>query len=245
MSDDDFERTLWVGQECFVYKNVRRGPNGYTANDWKETDFIWKGRVRVTEEGEKCDVRLEDAATGALFATCHVNDELSKAVERVTDSSRYFVLRITNQGKHAHVGMGFRERNDAFDFNVALDDHVKFVERRRDEKLNPPKAFDAGPSLNLGLRQGETMKIDIKGRSGSTRLGNSGNTGFSGGGLLPPPPASGRQRRAVQQYQSQPVATTVVNTQWMDQLVQDTRAGQAQPVQSHNPTFDPLADFLG
>jgi hypothetical protein len=36
---------------------------------------------------------------------------------------RYFVLKIQNaQGKHAFIGIAFNERNDAFDFNVALSE---------------------------------------------------------------------------------------------------------------------------
>lgn len=30
-------------------------------------------------------------------------------------------------GQHAFVGMGFSDRGDAFDFNVALQDHFKLV----------------------------------------------------------------------------------------------------------------------
>ncbi len=47
----------------------------------------------------------------------------------VTDSGRYFVLKIVNdQGRHAFIGIAFNERNDAFDFNVALQEHKKFDE---------------------------------------------------------------------------------------------------------------------
>lgn len=54
---------------------------------------------------------------------CKVEDG---AVERVPDSSRYFVIKIQNaQGRHAFVGLAFDDRNQAFDFNVALQEFKK------------------------------------------------------------------------------------------------------------------------
>ena len=38
-------------------------------------------------------------------------------MEAVLDSSRYFVIRLEDEGKKAYVGMGFAERTDSFDFS--------------------------------------------------------------------------------------------------------------------------------
>lgn len=96
--------------------------------------FIWKGRLRVLEIGDRCDIRLEvshegresealadrkDASTGELFAQVSYASPWNQ-VEPVLDSSRYFVLRVEGDGgKRAYIGMGFAERGDAFDFQVS------------------------------------------------------------------------------------------------------------------------------
>ncbi|RUO96010.1 hypothetical protein BC936DRAFT_142802 [Jimgerdemannia flammicorona] len=63
---------------------------------------------------------------GDLFALCPY-DPTANSVEAVLDSSRYFVLKVEDHGRHAFIGMGFQERTEAFDFNVTLQDFFKFV----------------------------------------------------------------------------------------------------------------------
>jgi len=71
-------------------------------------------------------VKLLNVDTGKVFAVAPVRKGGPAAVEKVSDSSRYFCLRIENdKGAHAFVGIAFNNRSDAFDFNVALQDWAK------------------------------------------------------------------------------------------------------------------------
>ena len=52
-------------------------------------------------------------------------------VDGVIDSSRYYVLRLQDRTstRSALMGIGFRERDTAFDFKNALNDYVRYVDR--------------------------------------------------------------------------------------------------------------------
>ena len=66
--------------------------------------------------------------SGDLFAMCPVPiGQRDIAVEPASDSSRNFVLRVVDPAskRHAFLGLGFQERHEAFDFNVALVKLVK------------------------------------------------------------------------------------------------------------------------
>ncbi|PHJ23086.1 adaptin ear-binding coat-associated protein 2 (necap-2) isoform 2 family protein [Cystoisospora suis] len=86
---------------------------------------------------------------GKLFAVCPLPRKHAEAVERTADSSRFFVLRLDNgkeadpqrpvydlvafvrdwsfSGRRAYVGIGFQDRNDAFDFACALSDEERLA----------------------------------------------------------------------------------------------------------------------
>eukprot|EP00033_Pygsuia_biforma_P002578 GCRY01002852.1.p1 GENE.GCRY01002852.1~~GCRY01002852.1.p1 ORF type:complete len:239 (-),score=26.97 GCRY01002852.1:406-1122(-) len=195
MSQEDHVLTLMSKEECFVYQlPPRTTASGYKAQDWDVSCFLWKGRIKVMSQGDECWIELEDVNSGQLFAKCPVNPDGS-SVEPVTDSSRYFVLRIEDgSGRHAFIGMGFTERSDSFDFSCALSDHQKFVQRKKELSSRPAVA-----SVDRSL-QGETelhLKISSKGKAKPAR--STPTPLFSGqsasGGLLPPPPSANSSRR--------------------------------------------------
>lgn len=71
----------------------------------------------------------------------------------------FFFLNFGFVGRTAFLGLGFGDRSDSFDLNVALQDHFKWVknqEKIEEDKVNPK------PELDLGFKEGETIKINMK-----------------------------------------------------------------------------------
>ncbi|KAG6606367.1 uncharacterized protein At1g03900-like [Cucurbita moschata] len=201
--EETFEHTLLVVREVSVYKiPPRTTSGGYKCGEWLQSDKIWSGRLRVVSCKDRCEIRLEDPNSGELFAACFINPgQRDNSVETVLDSSRYFVLKIEDgRGKHAFVGLGFAERNEAFDFNVALSDHEKYVRRDHEKDpstgsdVNEESQIDIHPAVNHRLKEGETIRINVKHKpsGGTGMLSAAGMSGFGTGkpkalSLAPPP----------------------------------------------------------
>lgn len=130
------------------------------AADWNLQEPSWTGRMRLVSQGDNITIKLEDKITGELFAKCPIEQYPGIAIEAVTDSSRYFVLRIQDDnGRSAFIGVGFLDRSDSFDLNVALQDHFKWLKNREQiekEKEKPKQELD------LRFKEGETIKINMK-----------------------------------------------------------------------------------
>ncbi|KAF7727369.1 hypothetical protein EC973_007612 [Apophysomyces ossiformis] len=221
--DAEYESVLLIIRECFVYRiPPRTTARGYRAAEWGDlgSAYLWKGRLRIISKGSTCSIRLEDNETGELFALCPYVAG-SNAVEAVLDSSRYFVLKIEHEevqsitmemfffsfgdGRHAFIGMGFQERSDAFDFNVALQD---FDKQLRAEKQAAERVVSTEPKKDYSLKEGQTINISI-GQVGTRRTRprpattTTTTTGDSPGlvPLIPPPPSAAQVKQQQQQQQ--------------------------------------------
>lgn len=204
---DEIESILYIAREVSVYKIPSLKANeGHRANEWGDLSKpLWKGRLRIIEKSSSAALHFEDATTGELFAKSEY-DTTRPCVEAVLDSSRYFVVRVEDDGKKAYIGMGFAERTDSFDFNVALQDYTKQYRASLDPASptdEPSPHLPTGPKKDYSLKEGQTFSISIPGRSkataGNSLLGSVGGTSatLSGGNsvpLLPPPPSTTRKR---------------------------------------------------
>lgn len=156
--------------------------------------------------------------TGDLFASAPY-DVSGSSVEAVLDSSRYFVLRVespdpnnSSKKRRAYLGMGFQDRGDAFDFNVALQDWTKRVKRIQaareaeiwarehpeqaaaaassgtdgdpDLATGPSPHLPTGPKPDLSLKEGQTFAINIPGGTGGRRRATGEGENGSGSDLL-------------------------------------------------------------
>nr|CAG4648954.1 EOG090X0G5X [Polyphemus pediculus] len=189
---EDYEAILLVKQEVFVFKIPPRTSNrGFRAADWNLAVPDWNGRMRLLAKGKECVLKLEDKASGELFAKCPIDQYPGIAIEAVSDSSRYFVLRIQDDsGRAAFIGVGFADRSDSFDLNVALQDHFKWLKQSQDIENEGGSEEATKPRLDLSFKEGETIKINMK-------IGKKDGDGVTKPktktlGGLPPPPGSAR-----------------------------------------------------
>lgn len=189
---DTYESVLLVKPEVFVFNIPPRASNrGYRAADWNLAEPSWTGRLRLVVKANECSIKLEDKASGELFAKCPIETYPGVAIESVSDSSRYFVLRIQDDtGRTAFIGIGFGDRSDSFDLNVSLQDHFKWLKKEKQMSEEP----NEGPSLDLGFKEGETIKINMKITKKDGSEGSKVKRTGGGLGLLPPPPSGGTSR---------------------------------------------------
>ncbi len=149
-------------------------------------------KVVVVTRGREVALKLYRTDPDRLFAVCPIRNTpgAPAGIEPVTDSSRYFCLRIEDgKGNHAFIGLGFNKREDAFDLKTSIADAQKHLDA--EEK--------GGVDLGIGdlgtdfsLKQGQKIAISIGGGggAGAAKHGSGAGAGAAagaGGGKLAPP----------------------------------------------------------
>jgi|AntRauTorckE5430_2_1112549.scaffolds.fasta_scaffold00193_12 hypothetical protein len=174
---DVIERVRTTIKHSHVFKLPTRqsGSIGWRGADWKEK--VWHGTVKVVDRGSLTAVLLVDSQKNTIFAVCPIKEGLN-SVERCVDSSRYFVLRIENQlGRHMFIGLAFNERNDAFDFNTAMQD----AKKERDFELNGhllvKQEMNDFTNTDYSLKKGEKIKVNIPKKHSEGTHSNMNMTG--------------------------------------------------------------------
>ncbi|XP_022750828.1 uncharacterized protein At1g03900 [Durio zibethinus] len=170
-TEEALEIVLFHVSECYVYLiPPRKSAASYRADEWNVNKWAWEGALKVISKGEECIIRLEDKSTGELYARAFLRNGEPHPVEPVIDSSRYFVLRIEeNIGgrlRHAFIGIGFRERTEAYDFQAALHDHLKYLNKKKTAE-EMEQQFQRTSSFDYSLKEGQTLVLQIKNRGGS------------------------------------------------------------------------------
>ncbi|MED6144287.1 hypothetical protein PIB30_014372 [Stylosanthes scabra] len=156
------ELVLFQVSECYVYI---RGCWLSRADEWDVNKWAWEGILKVVSKGEECIIRLEDKKTGELYARAFLRKGEPHPVEAVIDSSRYFVLRIEEnidgRLRHAFIGIGFRERTEAYDFQAALHDHMKYLNKKQTAE-EMEQHYQQSSSVDYSLKEGETIVLQLK-----------------------------------------------------------------------------------
>lgn len=74
-------------------------------------------------------------------------------------SNSLFTHLFIYSGRTAFIGVGFSDRSDSFDLNVALQDHFNWL--KKSEEIEKEKDVPK-PELDLRFKDGETIKINMK-----------------------------------------------------------------------------------
>ncbi|KAF1965246.1 DUF1681-domain-containing protein [Bimuria novae-zelandiae CBS 107.79] len=240
------QRILYLAPKVHIYQiPPLTSTKGYQASSWTTDPArqIFTARLRIVEtsipaptptddaaEKVSTTLLLEDPSSGQLFAAAPYTSE--KVVEQALDSSRFFAITVVGEGRKAVLGMGFEERTEAFDFNIALQD----ARRALGFEANPNAAVAPGrksttktveePKRDFSLKEGQTISINLGGLKGrrERREGDAKSPEQqkseqdalfsiapppgSAGGFLPPPPSAKsvkeERRRSRQSFEPKP-----------------------------------------
>lgn len=253
------EQTLLKIEEVFVYRiPPMRSADGHRAEDWNlATPLATCSLMVVRRDNDLCiNIMAERPKVGApagavenyQFAQCNVRVDLHNPshkiehwVNPVVDSSRYFSLRIKDSktGREAFIGVGFRERTDATNLRMSIEDYINSL-KREDKAAALREEFERSLSLgdhsskeggddadggklplaqsNLTLKEGEKLHINIKSKRVNTV--NKQSPKVKGTGMIglkkPPPPPNAAPASDNSGDQGSTANSTTADVEWGD-----------------------------
>ena len=179
--------TLLKVRRCFAYQvPVTDGHVSVQCESWGLESPIFTGELHVLAKNQWLHIRL--ILDGNTFAdtvwldcsTVNKPAPLEAFIDNARDSSRYFVIRVgdTPGPKPRRVvpmGLGFRERNHAFDLMAAIRDRIAQVQRGEspEESLKRMALDDAketaeaearlaASTTDFSLKAGQRIKVNMK-----------------------------------------------------------------------------------
>lgn len=214
------EQRLLKVDELFVYRiPPMKTADGHRAELWNLSKPLMTCSLVVNHRGDSLCVDLmaerpkPNAPQGATemysFAQSTIKVDLDKLgnqlehwVVPVVDSSRYFALRIRdpNTGREAFIGIGFRERLDATNFRMSMEDYVNSLKREMkakkmheqyeqsiEKKEGTDESEPMGPS-QFSLKDGEKIHVNVNRKSPRVKRQTNSRSRTGLTGLRPPPP---------------------------------------------------------
>ena len=210
-SDEVIERIRLKIPNAHVFKlPPKPTAGGWRGAEWH--DKVWQGTLKVVERGDETAVLLVDSNEERnIFAVCPILHNINQptggggdnnsnsnttlgaqppqwnannGIDRCIDSSRYFVLRIQNaQGRTLYIGLAFNERNDAFDFNTALEDsrREKYMEKQAELGIIGSMLSKQvhGDGDGYKMKEGEKIRVSIPNNKNNMLLNNSSSSSSS------------------------------------------------------------------
>ncbi|XP_039011528.1 uncharacterized protein At1g03900-like isoform X2 [Hibiscus syriacus] len=103
----------------------------------------------------------------------NVNKWAWEGILKVINKGEECIIRLEDKNtggrqRHAFIGIGFRERTEAYDFQAALHDHIKYLNKKKTAE-EMEQQFQSTSSVDYSLKEGETIVLQLK----NTQRGSS------------------------------------------------------------------------
>ncbi|KAH0570216.1 hypothetical protein SS50377_28191 [Spironucleus salmonicida] len=161
-----FEQTVAILKDSFAYRIAPTlNIDNFTCESWPQDWLIFRGQMKIVTTDTQCFVILlnPDNTEQTRFPVQYRGS--IPVLNQASDSSRYFVLVVMDPTgtRQAFVGIGFADRETAFDFKVQLADFGKWLERSKN-----PQPIQAMPVQDFSLKADQKIKISIGGKTKNT-----------------------------------------------------------------------------